>query len=134
MYSRYRKKRNLSLAWLSNFQRAQFHLHEGRKELLWNQEREEIKRYRKSNAVFFSSFQTWSVTILLGHHSIRGKNWGNHFLWLWWVNGFQSFRWYPTLTALCAELYKQIMVKALLIKISIILQGSHFSMLGIVSQ
>jgi hypothetical protein len=26
--------------------------------------REEIKRYRKSNAVFFSSFQTWSVTIL----------------------------------------------------------------------
>jgi hypothetical protein len=36
--------------------------------------REEIKRYRKSNAVFFSSFQTWSVTILLGHHSIRGKN------------------------------------------------------------
>jgi hypothetical protein len=29
-------------------------------------------------------------------------------------DGCQSFRWYPTLTALCAELYKQIMVKGLL--------------------
>jgi hypothetical protein len=64
---------------------------------------------------FFLLFRPGVLQFWLGHHSsMRGKNWGNHLLWLWWVNDFQSFRWYPTLTALCAELYKQIMVKALL--------------------
>jgi hypothetical protein len=81
----------------------------------------EIKRERKLRDTgnqmrfFFLLFRPGVLQFWLGHHSsMRGKNWGNHLLWLWWVNDFQSFRWYPTLTALCAELYKQIMVKALL--------------------
>ena len=54
---------------------------------------------RKSNAVFLLFSRPGVLQFWLKHHSIRGKNWGNHcWLWLWWINDFQSFCWYPSLT------------------------------------